>query len=206
MMLDEDLNSKARSFKKRAVVVDVDETVLDNSPYQAQNILTGRGYPQGWKTWVKKAQARPIPGALDFLRYADRKGVAIFYITNRKNWGRAATLKNLKTLGFPVNPQHVMLRTTTKSKVSRRQKALKNYRIVLLLGDTLGDFAEIFEGPIPLNQRQQRVDEQRQQFGKKFIVLPNPMYGAWETALYDYRLGLSQSQKASLRKKALRLR
>ena len=181
MMLDQDLNSSRRSSKKRAIVVDVDETILDNSPYQAQSILTGKGYPEGWDIWVEKATARPIPGALDFLRYASRKGVAIFYITNRKNLFRTATLENLKTLGFPVDPQHVMLRTMTKSKVSRRQKVLKDHRIILLMGDALGDFSEIFEGP--LAQRQKNVDRWQQQFGKKFIVLPNPMYGAWEKTL-----------------------
>ena len=205
MRLDQDLRSRGakRSKQQRAIVVDVDETVLNNSPYQARAIVTGEGYPVGWANWIGMAQAQALPGAVEFLRYAASKGVSIFYITNRKEPGREATIKNLRTVGFPVKDDHVMLRTKSKSKVARRSRALENHRIVLLMGDTLSDFDEVFEHK-SINERNSAVEKMRAEFGKRFIVLPNPMYGDWEGAVYNNQFSLPDKQKAMLRKKSLR--
>ena len=208
LRLDQDLRREGNKGKgkQRAVVVDVDETVLDNSPYQARVLQTDKGYPTGWHDWITMAEATPIPGAVKFLRYAKRKGVAVFYITNRKDKGsaREATLKNLRGLGFPVEDDHVMLRTHESSKRERRSKVLEKYRIVLLIGDNLGDFDDLFEGKISMSIRNRMVDKNYLDFGKRFIVVPNPMYGDWERAIYKGRFDLPEARKKILRKKALR--
>ena len=201
--LDRDLAAPQKSKKKRAVIVDVDETVLDNSPYQVGTITSGQGYPKGWAQWIAKATARPLPGAVEFLNYAASKGVSVFYITNRKHPGRAATVKNLKAAGFPVNPEHVMLRKKDRSKVVRRSRVLKDHRIVLLMGDSLGDFDGIFDKHT-VAERSRAVDASRADFGRRFIVLPNPMYGDWEGAVYDGKWDLSESAKAKVRNKVFR--
>ena len=197
-----DLKRKRRG-KKRAVVLDIDETVLDNSPYQAQGIMDNTAYPTGWSDWVSRAEAKPLAGAKEFLQFAKSKGVEIFYISNRKVRGLDATYKNLKGLGLPVKRENLLLRDKDKSKKSRRSKVLKNYRIVFLMGDNLGDFTELFDGK-DLKERELLVDRRSQEFGRRFIVLPNPMYGDWEGAVYKYNYRQSLLEKENLRKTNLR--
>jgi len=185
--------------KKPAVVVDIDETVLDNSPYQAMNILKNRNFERKyWDEWIKLAEAKAIPGSIDFLNYAHKKGVEVIYISNRKIKGLDATYKNLLNLGFPVKRQNIFLRTTTGNKEERRQNILRKYEIVILAGDTLADFSEVFHNK-GTNDRNILVDKMRNDFGKKFIVLPNPMYGDWEAAMYNYNFSESDERKRKLR-------
>lgn len=208
MILDKDLSIKRSSRRKRAIVVDVDETVLDNSRYQATLIKNGQNYDaQSWTAWVNRAQATAIPGAVEFLRYADSRGVRVFYITNRKLVEKEATAANLSKLGFPnVSDQSLMVRTDANSsdKEARRQMVSAKYRIVLLMGDNLNDFAEIFEESKTVNDRIGAVERNKASFGTQFIVLPNPMYGDWENAIYDYNFKLTEEEKAAKRKSQLK--
>ncbi|MBT7608175.1 MAG: 5'-nucleotidase, lipoprotein e(P4) family [Bacteriovoracaceae bacterium] len=203
LRLDEDLK-KNKSTKKRAIVVDADETVVDNSPYQAKNYLDNHGYTTtSWAEWVNAAKAPATPGSLEFLRYAAKQGVTVFYITNRGHVLKDSTFKNLKELGFPIKKENLMMKTTTSSKKERREKVLKNYRIILLIGDNLIDFSEIFEH-LPTDERISVVAENKNKFGKQFIMLPNPMYGDWEKAIYNYDRKINQKDQANLRQQALR--
>jgi 5'-nucleotidase (lipoprotein e(P4) family) len=201
LQLDKDLRKRSR--KKRAIVVDVDETIVDNSPYQAKNVLENRSYEKkSWNEWIDMADAKALPGAVEFLKYADRKGAEVFYITNRKIRGLDATYKNLVKLGLPVKRKNLFLKTTTSSKQARRNVVLKKHRIVLLMGDTLADFHEAFE-ELNIKDRFQAVERFKNDFGKKFIVLPNPMYGDWEWAMYNYDYSLKHEEKRALRLKRL---
>lgn len=192
-----------QSAKKPAVITDIDETILDNSPYEASCILNGYSFPTRWKEWVDLAKAKSIPGALDFLKYADQKGVDIFYISNRKAASLQSTMKNLKAVGFPqVTPEHILLREKTSSKEPRRLTVAKTHDILLLFGDNLNDFAQVFEHK-SIADRFAVTDSLKHLFGARFIVLPNPMYGAWEGAIYNYNWGMSPEQKNEARKKAL---
>jgi 5'-nucleotidase (lipoprotein e(P4) family) len=202
LRLDHDLKYNT-SKKKRAIVVDADETIIDNSPYQARNILKNESYnSKNWHEWILEAQADAVPGAVDFLSYAANRGVEIFYITNRKINGFNATYLNLKNLGFPVKKENMMLRTDGNSKKSRRAKVLKDHRIVLLMGDTMSDFDEVFDHK-SVDERRKLTDGFRREFGRKFIVLPNPMYGDWEQSLYDYKGPYEQERLRKLRLKGL---
>jgi len=202
LRLQQDLQNKTVT-KPRAIIVDIDETVLNNSPYEARLILQGGHFPQYWTEWVNQAQAKALPGALPFLRYADSMGVAIFYVTNRHERFLEATMKNLQQQGFPqVTRDHMYFRKTSSSKEARRQKIAQAYHIVLLMGDNLNDFAAVFEKQ-PSLRRNALVDSLQNAFGNRFIVLPNPMYGEWEGAIYQYRWDLSPEEKAQRRKQAL---
>src|SRR2546430_10641776 len=97
MLLDRDLRNH-RIRMRRAIIVDVDETILDNSRYQGMLIKKGVNYPEGWTDWCNRAEATSIPGALDFLKYAHSRGVRVFYITNRKIADEDGTARNLNTL------------------------------------------------------------------------------------------------------------
>lgn len=203
MMLDADLADKTID-KHRIIVLDVDETVLDNSPFQAKSVLESTSYPVNWDEWCNLAIADPLPGAIDFLKYARSNGVSIFYVTNRKDYLKEVTIKNLAELGFPqADTEHVITRSAEASKEGRRQELMKKYHISLLFGDNLNDFSEVYEG-LSVKERLAAVDRTSQEFGRKFIVLPNAMYGDWENALYEYNTRISDSLKFEMRRKALK--
>ena len=194
---------KAERKRGRAVVVDVDETVLDNSPHQAFIVINQLPFtPDVWTQWVNQRKAKAIPGAAEFLTYANRKGVKVFYVTNRDEIHRQATIDNLKQTGFPdASDETVMVRATESGKEVRRQKIMEKYRIVLLIGDNLNDLSNVFERK-SVADRFAEVDKTREMFGRKFIVLPNAMYGDWESAIYEYKRA-SESEKKKIRIAAL---
>ena len=202
-MLDVDLADKSVD-KRRIIVLDIDETVIDNSPFQAKSILNSTSYPSYWKEWCNLAQAEPLAGAIEFLNYARANGVSIFYVTNRKEEFKEVTIQNLKDKGFPhADAEHVVMRTAEASKEGRRQELLTKYHISLLFGDNLNDFAEDFEGK-DINSRSAAVDQSSKQFGTRYIVLPNAMYGDWEDAIYAYNPRVSDSLRFEMRRKALK--
>lgn len=170
--------------KGNCVVVDIDETLLDNSPFSAMQVQKGVAWnPKDWSAWTALAAADTVPGALGFLKYAASKQVETFYVSNRTQQDQQATLKNLQRLGFPyADEQHLMLSAGSSDKEARRQKVLEQHNILLLCGDNLSDFSNVFyrEGK---NTREE-VDAAKAEFGTRFIVLPNPMYGDWEKILY----------------------
>lgn len=195
--------SKSERKKPRAVMVDIDETVLDNSPQQAFSIKNRQPFNlQTWYAWGELRQAKAIPGAVDFLNYASRKGVRVFYSSNRDEVQKAATMDNLRKVGFPdVSPETVLLRTNESSKEPRRQIVLQKYRLVVLMGDNLNDFSDAFEKK-PIGDRFSEVDKARDLFGTRWIVLPNAVYGDWENAIYDYKR-LTEVEKTAKRRDAL---
>lgn len=202
-MLEKDLADKSID-KHRIIVLDVDETVLDNSPFQAKCILEGTTYPKYWDEWCMLANAKALPGAVDFLKYAEANGVSIFYVTNRKAHLKEPTLKNLSALGFPdADQEHLIMRTSVDSKEPRRQELLKKYHISLLFGDNLNDFSNVFEKR-ETSSRASEADRLWESFGTKFVVLPNAMYGDWELALYGYDSKIHDTVKYEMRRKALR--
>ncbi len=204
-----DMELKKATPKQKAVVLDLDETLLDNSPYQAMVIEKQTGYPHGWFDWVDTAEAGAIPGALDFLKYADSKGVAIIYLSNRKikkarkTPGMRNTLKNMRALGFPqAKESHMFLRDASSNKQPRRDAIAKKYSIIMLFGDNLNDHAEVF-GHKGVAERKAAVDDLKHKFGHRFFVLPNAMYGEWEGAVYNYKWRKSSAEKTQMRNAAL---
>lgn len=168
-----------------AVVLDIDETIIDNSPSEARRIHSGTPFTEEeWAKWVDEAKAEAIPGAVDFTQEAKRRGVTVFYISNRRGPQEAATRANMERLGFPLEADvdTVFLRAERPDwqgdKGSRRREVAARYRVVLLVGDDLGDFTSAASGSA--EQRARAVDEARLLWGTKWIVLPNPVYGSWE--------------------------
>ncbi|MGG2018257.1 5'-nucleotidase, lipoprotein e(P4) family [Bacillus sp. S10(2024)] len=190
--------------KKPAVVLDLDETVVDNSPHQAMTVKTGKGYPYKWDEWINKAEAEALPGAIDFLKHAESKGVDIYYISNRKTNQLDATIKNLERIGAPqATKEHILLQEPKeKGKEKRRELVSSTHDIVLLFGDNLSDFIG-FDG-LSTQDRNKKVEELKAQFGEKFIVFPNPMYGDWEGSLYNYDFKKSDAEKDKIRRDNLK--
>ena len=174
--------------KPPAVILDVDETVLDNSESEERNIREGTVYSEArWAEWCSERKAAPIPGALEFTRAAAAKGVAVFYVTNRDRALELATRDNLAKYGFPLDPGRDTVFTRAErpewaasEKSSRRSRVAQDFRILLLIGDDFGDFVAGARGT--LAERRALVDAHAAMWGLKWIALPNPMYGSWKTA------------------------
>jgi len=197
------LLSDNTSEKPLAIVVDIDETVLDNSPYQANAILHNFSYPENWDQWCMLAKAKPIAGAVDFLNYADSKGIAVFYISNRKENLLEATIKNLADYNFPqVKEERILLRTDKASKTIRRNIVEENFEIIMLFGDNMNDFFDYTEEK-SIEKKFEITDSLKNLFGVKYFALPNAMYGDWEAAIYNYDYSGKEEERATLRNKTL---
>ena len=183
-----------------AVILDVDETVLDNSPFQARLIAEGREFnAQMWNAWVEEAAAPPIPGAIAFTHFAAELGVAVFYVSNREAAQEDATVRNLVRAGFPLQggPDAVLLEGErdgwSSDKASRRAYVAESYRVLLLAGDDLNDFVSVAR--VTTEERDRLEAAYSAYWGVRWIMLPNPAYGSWERALYDFDSSLSAEEK-----------
>ncbi len=208
LMLDESLKGKIfkkmKNNKPKAIITDVDETLLDNSPFNANLIISGGSYNnENWTAWVNEKRAKALPGAVDFCNYAKENGVEVFYVSNRTLDHVDATIENMKNEGFPfADKEHMSFKNETSNKTDRRNSILKNYDVILLLGDNLRDFDEIF------SKRGEDLGftvtaENKDKFGSKFIVFPNPMYGEWEKEFYNGDFSKSPIEKREMRREAL---
>ncbi|AGH79695.1 5'-nucleotidase, lipoprotein e(P4) family [Xanthomonas citri pv. citri] len=178
---------------KPAVVLDVDETVLDNSPYQARLLRDGKEYDElSWDQWVAEKKATAIPGVVDFAKAANARGITLIYISNRAVHLKDATLANLRSVGLPVADDSVFLGLGTvvpgceqngSEKNCRRQLAGQKYRVLMQFGDQLGDFVQV-----TANTGQARgalLQQYHDWFGERWWMLPNPSYGGWEPAQFN---------------------
>jgi 5'-nucleotidase (lipoprotein e(P4) family) len=174
-----------------AVILDLDETVLDNTVYQARLLRDGTSYDtKSWGRWVGAGEAEAVPGAREFIAAARRLGHTVFYISNRDCTAppptasdpcpaKTATMRNLVALGIDPRPEpdRMLLRNERPEwnvglKTHRRAFVAANYRIVALVGDDLGDFVD----PRQFIGDRERLEPR---FGNTWFVLPNPVYGSW---------------------------
>lgn len=194
-----------------AVVMDIDETVLDNSPYQARLVREAKEYNEAtWDAWVREEKARPVPGVVEFARAAQAKGIALIYISNRAEHLIAPTLANLRAVGLPVKDDSVFLGLGTfvadceqegSEKLCRRRLAGRSYRVLMQFGDQLGDFAQILA-----NTPEARAELQarhRGWFGQRWWMLPNPSYGSWEPAVFGNDWRQPREQRRALKREGL---
>ncbi|MBD8526642.1 5'-nucleotidase, lipoprotein e(P4) family [Pseudomarimonas arenosa] len=172
-----------------AVIVDADETMVDNSPFQARNIRDDSRYSsEAWLAWVNERAARAVPGAQAFADAAAKMGVTVFFVTNRAYPEEfAGTADNLRKLGYPIAADNSNLflagdpRAPEHEKGTRRRWIGERYRVVLLIGDNLGDFVDGYRSSI--EQRGALVQQHADWWGRRWIMLPNPAYGSWEAAI-----------------------
>lgn len=188
---------------KPAVVLDIDETTLDNSPYEARLIRDHRAYSDAtWAAWVKEEKARALPGAVAFTRFAAAHGIAVIYLSNRDKSLDAATLANLRQQGFPVSGPDAFLGLGTvvpgckqigTQKTCRRQRVAAHYRVLMQFGDQLGDFLSVSHNTVP--DRTAAVKPYLGWFGERWFMLPNPTYGDWQPALFNNDWSQSPQQR-----------
>lgn len=191
-----------------AVIVDIDETVLDNSPFEARQIRGVQSFSENlWDQWVAEAKAEAIPGALVFAQDAFARGVTVFYISNRVATQEEATRANLLRAGFPLQAavDTVLLRNErqewSSDKSSRRREVASRYRVLLVIGDDFNDFTAAARGTE--EQRREAVDRSAGLWGTKWLILPNATYGSWERVVTGTDPNLTEQQR--LQKKLNRL-
>lgn len=197
------------SEKPMAIILDVDETVLDNVAFQARSILSGLSYPNGWIEWGLEASAKPVPGVSNFLKKASKKGIKIFYVTNRVAELEEATRKNIKNLGLPFDEDRDVLLMRDENgwgsdKVSRRALVAKDYRILMLVGDQLTDFISLEEATTDIVSRKELAEKYSDMWGQKWFMLTNPMYGKWEGAIYGNKYPDTKEEIMQMRLDALK--
>lgn len=195
-----------------AIILDIDETVLDNSQYQAQLVLDDEQFnPKTWDDWIASESAPAVPGAVDFINSMESLQVDVIYITNRECAVRTDgglecpqkedTIDNLQKVGIEdVEPDHVFLKGEqpdwTSEKQSRREIVASNHRIIMLFGDNLSDFLPDGSGDITSEERTELIDEYSEYWGRKWFILSNPTYGSWDSILSepksDYLRGTEQ--------------
>ena len=195
--------------KPPAIILDIDETVLNNVPFQARSIIDGQSYPTGWLDWMLEESSDAVAGVSGFLEYAQSKGVKIFYVTNRIAVAEDATRNNLKKLGLPLDTDRDVLLMKnengwTSDKVSRRKLVAKDYRILLLIGDQLGDFLPLDETTLELDARKELADTYKHMWGSKWFMITNPMYGRWEASIYNNEYPDTEDELMQMRLEALK--
>lgn len=196
-----------------AVVVDIDETVLDNVPLNARDIRTNQVYSYDrWNTWVDQAKAQALPGAVEFLQAADQKGITVYYITNREHSQVQATVNNLRLRGFPVERNEQVLAASTPTghceqagygKNCRRQWVASHARVLMLAGDSFGDFVQAEHNT--LADQRKAAAPYLAWLGQRWFLLPNPTYGNWYSAPYGDQEKLPFERKRQLKQQALHL-
>ena len=181
-----------------AVILDIDETVIDTSKFQIQLVKNqARFSARPWRDWQFRNEPQAVPGAVEFISFAESRGVTVFFVTNRDYATEAATRLNLTTIGIKL-PDHIDTVLSRgerpewgSDKESRRRLIAQSYRVLLLVGDDLADFISEYRTP-----EHMRLSEAQKynQWGTKWFMLPNPMYGSWESTLYDFNAELSDEE------------
>ncbi len=191
-----------------AIVLDIDESILDNSRYQAWMILKDTTFePKTWTAFVDTLTSVPIPGALEFAKYADGKGVKVFYITNRTVEEESATRKNLEKFGFPMGGNIDTLLPTRKqsdwgsAKGTRRAFIAKTYRILINVGDNFADFVDEYRGTEA--ERLKVMEQHKDRWGREWIMIANPSYGSFESAPFGHDFKLSNGDKRKAKRGVL---
>jgi 5'-nucleotidase (lipoprotein e(P4) family) len=169
-----------------AIILDIDETVLDNSRFQGRMIEDDKFYdPAVWDLWVAGHRATSVPGAVDFLRYAEERKVAVFLVSNRTLAQEAATIENLRILQIHATPEMLLSKDEngwTSDKSPRRAFVAANYRVLALVGDDLNDFVSANDKT--LKERAALAAANAAFWGSRWFLLPNAMYGSWDRSLY----------------------
>jgi 5'-nucleotidase (lipoprotein e(P4) family) len=193
---DEQPSSSASHGLPPAVILDLDETTIDNGTYETFLYDSGQDFtPANFNQFVTdhKSSIRMVPGAKEFIERMESLGVTVMYNTNRPESLRKITIEtlaqwgiNTKGMGDPATCR-LLLQTKEASKEARRSAVAAKYRVLALFGDQLIDFSDEFIPPAvnTLKARREAVHKNRQLFGKLWFVLPNPVYGNWQNFVKD---------------------
>ena len=187
--------------KPLAIVLDADETIVDNTKLMGESIANGNGRFDApwWRQAVHQGKSQAMPGAVEFLNEVHKQGVEIFYVSNRyAPVNLDVTIQNFKELGFPsVDKDHVLLFEKDSDKQPRFDMIAKKYYVIVYMGDNAGDFPIGTKGKTPA-ERNSIIDAHKEDFGTTFVVFPNPAYGSWVSALAKGYQNLSPEEQKQI--------
>ncbi len=183
--------SKKTTNKPKAIVLDIDETCLNNAPVEGYYIENNNGNfdYNAWCQWVNYAEATAIPGSVQFTQTAKKDGIQVFYVSGRSQNQLQSTMKNMNNLGFAdaTEPGHIILYPSTQNgKQPTFDELEKNYDIVMFVGDQLTDMGGQFQNKTNA-QEKQLVTQCEKDWGSKYIIIPNPLYGNYVNAISNYK-------------------
>ncbi|MBL8630345.1 MAG: 5-nucleotide phosphatase [Rhodospirillaceae bacterium] len=192
-----------------AIIFDIDETVLDNGPNQVRMMLDTKTRPaELMARWHERGVAKPVPGAVEFIEYAQSKGVTLFFITNRNAEKEDGTRKNLEAIGvkLPATVDTVMMEHEKPEwkfdKGLRRATVAKDYRVVLVVGDDYGDFTSVWNKPT--DERRKDAETEAARWGRDWILIPNPIYGSWENAAIKFNFRAPPDERRKIKHDTLK--
>ena len=197
--------SKTEGDMPMAVIVDLDETILDNSTYEAFLIKSGIEHTHElWSQWIMTKSATPVAGSLEFCRKIADKQIEIFYISNRSQEFLEPTLENLESLGYPfADEDHLLLKVNTSDKSDRRETASAKRDVILIVGDQLNDFDNNLASKYGMTDLETR-NKFYSSYKSKFVLIPNPMYGDFLKKINKETEGKEANEKAEARKANLK--
>jgi acid phosphatase len=191
-----------------AIIMDIDETVLDTGRFQSQLVKNRQRFSTAvWRDWMTHNDPPAVPGALNFIAFAQTRGATVFFITNRDQSTEVATRRHLTAAGITLPPDIDTVLSANEQpewgvdKGSRRRFVAQSYRVLMVFGDDLGDFISEYRNP-----PQVRIQDALKHdfWGTRWFMLPNPMYGSWEGSLYGYRSDLGIEEISRTKEKQLR--
>lgn len=188
LRIEQALAKQTRDSRPLAIITDLDNTVLHANSYWGHLINEGVDFFDDaiWDEWLPENLMTPVPGALDFLRYCEAQKVEVFYVTNRDQGEKTFeyALKQLQVLQFPyADAEHLTVFRETSNKTPAREAVEKRFELALMLGDNLNDFRRDYYVK-DVDERMALMERDRDDWGSRFILLPNATDGHWVRAIF----------------------
>lgn len=174
--------------KPLAIISDIDDTVLSSDSYWEMLIAEGKQAfdDEMWDAWVADNGPTATPGSVEFLTYAESQGVEVFYVSQRDQGDNTQELGvgNLEHVGLPfADDEHVTIQRESSDKEAAQAAIAEDYEVVVYLGDNLNDFARKYYVE-SVEERRSLATEDAEEFGRRFILFPNPTDGHWLKAIF----------------------
>ena len=188
MRIDLALAQHKSGERPLAVITDMDNTILHAMSYWGYLINENRDFFDDaiWDEWLPNNLITPVPGSNDFFQYCQEEGVEVFYVTNRNQGERTFeyALAHLKHLKFPyANEENLFVFRESSDKTPAREKIEESFEVALMLGDNLNDYRRDYYVK-DVDERRALMERDRDDWGTKFILIPNPTDGHWVRAIF----------------------
>jgi len=188
MRIDLALAQRQAGARPLAVITDMDNTILHALSYWGYLINENRDFFDDaiWDEWLPNNLVTAVPGAKDFFEYCRQQGVEIFYVTNRNQGERTFeyALAHLQHLDFPLSSeQNLIVFRDSSDKSPARRKIEESFEVALMLGDNLNDYRRDYYVK-DIDERRALMERDRDDWGTKFILIPNPTDGHWVRAIF----------------------
>lgn len=188
LRLDGALSRRKHGDKPLAIITDMDNTIIQAVNYWGYLINEGREFFDDaiWDQWIPKNLVQAVPGSKAFLDHCQANGVEVFYVSNRDQGDRTYeyALAQLRLLNFPyVDEAHVTVNRASSNKMAIKEKVSVSHDLVLMLGDNLNDYKRDYY-VADVDERYALMERDRDDYGDRFILLPNPTDGHWVRAIF----------------------